>query len=123
MTLINLTARFGLELIGIGAIGFGAASLTNAVPARAVLGLGAAIALVVVWALVVAPKADNPIPQDVRILIGSALLLVAAGALALAGHPQAAGLFAVAIIVNTILLYALPDGTPSALAAVPSGRH
>jgi hypothetical protein len=69
-----------------------------------------------VWALVVAPKANNAIPQELRVVIGSMLLLVAAGGLALAGHPPAAGAFAMAIVLNTLLLFALPDATQTSLA-------
>ena len=122
MHLINLAARFGLELVGIGAVGLWAASLANGLPMRVALGTLAAVALVVVWALVVAPKAANPIPQDVRVVLGSGLLLLAAGALALAGHHELAAAFALAIVLNTILLYALPDGMPAALAARATPR-
>ena len=122
MHLINLAARFGLELVGIGAVGLWAASLANGLPMRVSLGALAAVALVVVWALVVAPKAANPIPQDVRVLLGSGLLLLAAGGLALAGHREVAAVFALAVVLNTILLYALPDGTPAALAVRATPR-
>jgi hypothetical protein len=115
MAFINLAARFGLELVGVGAVGLWAASMVDGMPARLVLGIGAGLAFVVVWALVVAPKADNAIPQDLRVVIGSMLLLVAAGSLALVGHPSAAGAFAVAIVLNTVLLFALPDATPTSL--------
>jgi hypothetical protein len=116
MTLINLAARFVLELVGVGAVGLWAASIVDGMPARLVVGIGAGLAFVVVWALVVAPKADNAITQDLRVLIGSALLLVGAGGLALAGQPGAAGGFAVAIVLNTVLLFVLPGATPSSLA-------
>ncbi len=115
MALINLAARFGLELVGVGAVGLWAAAMVDGMPARLVLGIGAGLAFVIVWALVVAPKANNGIPQDLRVVIGSMLLLVAAGGLALAGHPPAAGSFAIAIVLNTVLLFALPDATPTSL--------
>ncbi len=115
MAFINLAARFGLELVGVGAVGLWAASMIGGTPARLVLGIAAGLAFVVVWALIVAPKADNAIPQDLRVVIGSLMLLVAAGSLALAGHPPAAGAFALAIVLNTVLLFALPDATPTSL--------
>ncbi len=116
MARINLAARFGLELVGVGAVGVWAASMVDGMPARLLLGVGAALAFVVVWALVVAPKAANAIPQDLRVLIGSALLLGAAGGLALAGSGSAGVIFALAVVLNTALLFALPDGAPTSLA-------
>lgn len=121
MALVNVTARFGLELVGVGAIGLWAASVTTVPPLRVAAGVAAAAFLIVVWALLVAPKAANPIPQDVRVIIGSALLILAAGGLAMAGHRDVAAVFSVAVVVNTVLLFTLPEGAPGELAT--AGWH
>ena len=71
------------------------------------LAIGAAGSLIVIWGLVVAPKARNPLAPRVRWLIGSALLLVAAAALWVIGSTVAAVLFAVLIVVDTVILLAL----------------
>ena len=77
----------------------------EALPLRLVLAIGVPLALVVAWSMVVAPGADNPIPQTGRMLIGTALLLLAAGALAVAGQPRKlAVIFALLIVVNPVLL-------------------
>jgi len=60
-----------------------------------------------VWALVVAPKASNAIPQDVRMLIGTGLLLVAAAALAVAGNPVAGLVLGILVVVNQVLVLVL----------------
>ena len=61
-------------------------------------------------ALLVAPHEANPLSQAQRDVIGTALLVLAAGALADTGHPTAAVAFGVVVIVNWIGLAALgPD--------------
>ena len=116
MLVINLAGRFLLELAAIGAVGFWGSQAVDPLPARIVLAVGAATALVVFWALVVAPKADNAIPADVRVLVGSVVLLLAAGALAIAGQPALGLVFAAAVIVNTVLLFVLGHDLPATLA-------
>jgi uncharacterized protein DUF2568 len=61
-----------------------------------------------VWALWIAPNADSPLAPDVRVVAGSVLLLVAAGALWQAGHARPALAFAALNIVNTVLMFVLP---------------
>ena len=116
MLVINLAGRFLLELAAIGAVGFWAFQAVDPLPARIVVAIGAATALVVFWALVVAPKADNAIPADVRVVIGSVVLLLAAGALAIAGQPTLGLVFAAAAIVNTVLLFVLGHDMPATFA-------
>lgn len=120
MTLLNLGARFVLELAGVGAIAYAGFQLAGPHPWRVLVAIGAALALIVVWALVVAPNADNPIAPPARVLIGSGLLLLAAGALALADRPVLAFALAIAVVVNTGLLFVLGDRLPAVLAAAGS---
>jgi hypothetical protein len=120
MTLLNLVARFVLELAGVGAIAYAGFQLAGPHPWRVLVAIGGALALVVVWALVVAPNADNPIAPPARVLIGSGLLLLAAGGLALADRPVLASVLAVAVVVNTGLLFVLGDRLPAMLAAAGS---
>ena len=116
MQLINLTGRFLLELAAIGAVGLWGYQAVDPMPVRIVVAIGAATALVVFWAVVVAPKADNAIPADIRMLIGSVVLLLAAGALAIAGQPTLGLVFAAAVIVNTVLLFVLGHDMPATFA-------
>lgn len=69
--------------------------------------------LIVVWAVVVAPGAENPLPQTLRMLIGRGLLL-AAVALAAAGQMRAAVVAAV-IVLNTVLGSVARDAFATAL--------
>ena len=65
----------------------------------------------VIWGLVVAPKADNPLPPRARELIGTGVLLGIAGLVALAGHPAPAAVFAAVVALDQVGLVALGPGT------------
>ena len=72
-------------------------------------------ALIVVWAFVVAPKADNPLSQPARDIIGTFLLLVAATGLAVAGQPQLALVFAVVVVGDWLALVVIAWRVPGKL--------
>ena len=116
MQLINLTGRFLLELAAIGAVAIWGYQAVGPLPIRIGLAIGAAAGFIAFWSLVVAPRADNAIPADVRVLIGSVVLLLAAGAMAMAGQPTLGLLFAAAVILNTVLLFVLGHDVPATLA-------
>lgn len=113
--MLLLATRFLAELAGVVALGYwGFASF--AMPWRVVAGLGAPVHLVVAWALVVAPNADNPFPGRVRELIGTALLVGTGVALAAAGQPLAGLVLAAVVILDQALLIVLDPQVPAALA-------
>lgn len=99
----NLALRFLLELAGIGALAYWGWQAAEP-PARLVVALGAPVALIVAWAFVVAPKARNRIPQTGRMLVGTGLLLVAAGSLGLSGQPLIGVALALAVVGNAAVL-------------------
>lgn len=80
MAQANLALRFVLELAGVIAVGYWGYHAMDGL-GRWLLAFGVPALLIVSWALVVAPGADVPIPQPVREVIGSIVLLAAAGAL------------------------------------------
>lgn len=106
MAVANDALRFLLELAGIaGAAYWGWHTGTGAL--RILLAIVAPLVLIAVWALVVAPKADNPLDPTTRQLVGSALLLaVAAGAWS-TGLGWPAAVFAGLVIVNQVLMLLL----------------
>lgn len=106
MSQLAVTVRFLLELCGIAAVAFWGYSAVDG-PARWLLAIGAPVALVVVWAVAIAPGAQNPIPQDLRVLLGSGLLLVAAGLLFAAGQGVPAIVLAVVVILDTVAMFLL----------------
>lgn len=113
---LTLALRFVLELTGLAALAFAGFQGFQG-PTRWLGVIGAPAALGLFWAFVVAPGAANPIPPPLREVIGSLALLCAAGALALAGQPRLATVFAVLIVTNNVLLAVMRDhATGSELA-------
>lgn len=112
--MLLLAIRFLAELAGIAALGFIGATVPSETVLRVVLGIGLPLALIVVWGLVVAPKAHNDLPQRVRQVIGTVLLVVVGVALALAGHPLWGIALAAVAIVDQLLVLALGLDDPAA---------
>ena len=105
--MLLLAIRFIVELLGLAGLAYwGAVPPTETVP-RVVLGIGAPLVLAVVWAIVVAPKARNPLSVRVRGLIGTALLVLVAAMIAAAGQPGWGSTFAVVVVVDQALILAL----------------
>lgn len=109
----NLAVRFLLELVGVASLAYWGSRLPSTTPVRVGLAIAAPAALIVVWALVVAPGADNPLSQTTRMLIGSVLLLLASYALAVAGQTRLAVAFAAVVVLNTALMLLFPDEVAS----------
>ena len=117
MAIANLTFRFVLELAGLAAFGY-AGAIFSGNPAA---GIVAPAAAVVVWALVAAPKARNPLSQAQRDVVGTGILLLAAFGLIAAGQASAGIVLGVTIVANAAILLALDPDARDAFAA-PSGR-
>ena len=115
MLFVNLAGRFLLELAAIGSVGYWGFQVGGASPIRILVPAGAIALLVLVWAFVIAPNANNRIDKDVRVVIGSAVLLLASGALAAAGQPTLGLAFGAAVIVNTVMLFVLGHDVPGTL--------
>jgi predicted acyltransferase len=122
MVIANLALRFALELFGIGALAYWGFTSANSVVPPVVLGVGAALALIVVWSLVAAPKARNPLRQRQRSLIGTGLLLGTAVALGATGQPGVALAFAVLVVANQGMLILFGDDLPESLGSPSRGN-
>ena len=103
MVIANLALRFIVELIGVGALGFAAYQLPLDGIARIAVTLAAPLALIVAWAIVVAPNARNALTQPQRDALGSGLLVLVAVALAGAGQPTTGLVFGVVVVANWLL--------------------
>jgi hypothetical protein len=123
MGLAALTIRFVVELLGIAAVAYWGWQTGPEGIGRVLLALGAATALIVVWAFVVAPKADNPLSQQVRDIIGTVLLLVAAGGLAVAGQPTLGAAFSAVIVIDWVAIVIIGPDASQALRLSAASRR
>ena len=105
---LNAGLRFLLELAGIAALGIWGWTVAGDSTLRFVLGLGAPLLLIVLWAAFIAPRSRSPLDQRTRFVVGSGLLLVAAAALWAAGSPAAAAALGILIVGNTLLALVFP---------------
>jgi hypothetical protein len=115
MATMNLAIRFLAELGGIAAIAYAGFQVAAPTPVRAAAAAGAALALVGIWWLVVAPNTANGLSQPQKDLIGTAILLLAAGALAAAGQTGLAVAFAIVVALNAALLFVFGQEAREAL--------
>lgn len=113
MIAFNLAIRFLLEIVAIAALAYWGYRLPSPTTSKVVVSAIAALVLILVWAFVVAPGADNPLSPTTRMLIGSLLLLLSTAALAATGQTRPAIVVAVVIVVNTTLMLAFPDNPGS----------
>lgn len=107
MAVANLALRFLLELAAYVGVGYAVFELADGVEGvlRWALAIGASVVVVGVWWLVVAPRTRNGLSQAQKDVIGTVLMLVIAGALALAGQVGLALGYAVLTILNAVLLF------------------
>jgi hypothetical protein len=109
MVWLNLAVRLIVELLGVVFVGFWGLSASDDTAIGIVLGIGAVVAFAVVWGLFLAPTATRGLTKRQKDVIGTIVLLVAAVALALAGQPLIASLYAIVVLVNAVVLWLLGD--------------
>jgi hypothetical protein len=123
MAILALTLRFLLELAGVAALACWGLSVPVDGPLRAVPAAGAPLALILLWAIVVAPNATNRLPQARRQLIGTILLLATSVALATAGQPGAAIALGILVVIDALWLSALGDAADVTLQTMVGARR
>jgi hypothetical protein len=99
----NLGLAFVLELCMLAALAFWGARTGNGVAAKVLLGIGAPLVAIVIWALFMAPQATFPLPTVAHTALFVAIFGLAAVALASAGQPVLAVVFAVVSALNYVL--------------------
>lgn len=110
MAIAILATRFFVELAGFVAFGAAASQLAGG----PIAGIVAVVAVIAMWAVVVAPKARNPLSQPHRDDVGTAVLLLGSAALVAAGLPLAGIGLAVIVILNAIALRIIGPGARDA---------
>ena len=81
----------------------------------------AVTAFVVVWGLFLAPRADRGLSWTQKEILGTLVLLLAAGALAATGQTTVAAVYAVVVLVNAGVLFAVRDDVARAFEDVGRG--
>lgn len=111
---------FALETALLFAVAYGA---IRAFPGYEVVAAAAALAAgVLLWGLLMAPRARKRLPWPVLPLVAAGAFLAGAGILMVSGLPLPAVLLAAAAVVN--LVWDLVSGYPAVAApAKPAGRR
>jgi Protein of unknown function (DUF2568) len=101
---VNLAVRFGLELCALALFAYWGFKTGDSTAISILLGIAAPLAMTVVWGAFVAPKSRVSLPRTVKWILGLAILLLSAIALADAGRSTLAVVFGVASMINAVLM-------------------
>ena len=115
MAMANLALRFIVELLGVGFVAYWAYNASPDGLLRIVFLVVAVLTFVGVWGLFLSPRSTSGLSRAQKNVLGTVVLLVAAGLLALAGQAGVALAFAVVVVINMVLLFALDDASERAL--------
>ena len=96
----NDALAFLLELAALAALAVWGFRVGANLPARLAMGLGAPVVIVAIWAVWLAPSSEHRLHLPWLVIAKVVVFGLAAAALAAAGHPRLAGLFAVLVVVN-----------------------
>jgi hypothetical protein len=90
-----LAFRFLLELVTVAVLAWTGASAGDGTAVRVILAIGLPVALMVIWAVVMAPNARRRLPDPPRLVAELVLFLDSAAGLAIVGHVLPAVIYAV----------------------------
>jgi uncharacterized protein DUF2568 len=101
---ISEALRFLLELVAVVALAYWGVHASSSLAIQVLLAVGAPAALIVVWALFVAPRAVFPMPRLAQAIVGGLLLEIAAAAVVVAGLTIAGIALGIVIVLDTAVL-------------------
>jgi hypothetical protein len=101
---INLAVRLALELGAVAALAYWGFETGGSTAASIALAIAAPAIMIVAWGAFVAPKSKYSLPKTAKWLLGLAILLIAAVALADAGSLTLAVIFGVIATINAALM-------------------
>ena len=101
---INLTVAFLLELCALAALAYWGVQTGSSTILKVFLGVGTPLLAALIWGRFMAPTSKTRLRGTAYLLLKVAIFGVAAVALAIVGQVTLAILFAVASIVNHVLL-------------------
>ena len=96
--------RFFLELAGIIALGYWGLHVASTMPLQVLLAIGAPVALILVWALFIAPRAVYPMSRLAQAIAGGLLLEIAAVLLVASGLPIVGLAYGALVAIDTAAL-------------------
>jgi hypothetical protein len=102
---VNLALRFLLELCALGALGYWGFKTGSTTLTKIGLGLGVPLVAAVVWGVFVSPNAPVQLPGLLVLIFQVLVFGSAAAGLAATGHRTLAGIFALVVVANTLLMY------------------
>jgi hypothetical protein len=114
--LANLALRFFVELAALVAVAFWGFHTGGSLLTKLGLGLGAAVLFVVVWGLLMAPRSSRQAPEPWFTLLEVVIFGLATAALAFAGQPILALVFAIVTAINAILCKVWKDAASSQMS-------
>ncbi len=109
LVLVNVAARFVLELGGLACVAWWGATASDSVIVRVLLAVGGVAVFAVIWGRFLAPTASSGLDRRQKNIVGTLVLLVAAGTLAAAGQATLALVYAVLVVVNAGFILVLGD--------------
>jgi hypothetical protein len=107
--IVTLTLRFILELCAVACLAYWGYQAADQPVVRLLFAVAAAALFVLGWSVFLAPTASSGLGHVQKDVIGGAVMLLAAMALAATGQHRAALILGVAIVVDSALLLALRD--------------
>ena len=105
LKMINLALMFLLELCMLAALGYWGFTLDQGLAVRVGVGLGAPLLAAVVWGMLLAPKAPNPLQEPWHLLLELLIFGLAIAALYAAEQPRLALAFGIVYAINVVLRY------------------
>lgn len=115
MRSVNLGLRFLLELCMLAGLALWGAGTGSGTAAHLVFGIGAPLAVAIIWGLAISPRARIRLGKLEWVALQLVLFSLTAVALAVAGHLILGIAFDVAAVLNLSLLLAQSGGVPEEL--------
>ena len=105
--LANLALRFLLELCALAALGYWGFQTGQSLSVKIGLAIGVPLLAAVVWGTFISPRATVRMPTWVWLVLQAAVFGCAAAGLAATGQRTLAGVFVLAVAINSLLLLQL----------------
>ncbi|MFA9557753.1 YrdB family protein [Evansella sp. AB-rgal1] len=106
---VNHAIRFVLEVISIVAIGYWGFKLEKGVVLQYIMGIGAPLLIIVVWAMFGSPGAPYRLQGMFRLGLELTIYSLAFGAIIARKSLGWAIIFGVVVVINTLFLYIFPS--------------